>query len=95
MCTSLAVSSSEIALCTINTKITIGDDFIMLSGLDLLESLLTFDATRRVSARDAIKHAYLNDYHNREPSARHPLRIEDEVLAYVPPESDGLLPFLH
>ena len=63
----------------------------MLSGLDLLESLLTFDATRRVSARDAIKHAYLNDYHNREPSARHPLRIEDEVLVYVPPESDGLL----
>ena len=52
----------------------------VLLGLDLLESLLTFDASRRMCARDALKHCYLTDYAQREPSAKIPLCIEHEVI---------------
>lgn len=43
-------------------------------AIDLLEKMLVFDVTERVSAKEALAHPYLAQYHNPsdEPEVEHP-----------------------
>lgn len=53
----------------------------LLAAVDLAEKLLTFEAGQRITAADALSHAYVWHYHKPmdEPVTRDPLRLEHEV----------------
>ena len=55
----------------------------LFSAVDLIEQLLTFDPSQRLSAESALTHSYVHQYHLPcdEPRALTPLRLEHEVMS--------------
>ena len=54
--------------------------FFVFPALDILERLLTFDPSQRLTAHEALQHSYLAEYRGTSmPSAGTPLRLEHEV----------------
>ena len=61
--------------------------FIFFSALDLLQEMLTFNPSQRITAEDAIRRPYLKVYSCSldEPLHDHPFHIESEVDNLSPP----------
>lgn len=67
--------------------------YCVLSAGDLLERLLTFDESQRITAEDALAHPYLAEYYcpEDEPVAKYPFCIEAEVSIHFKNQKSEIL----
>lgn len=71
MATAFYLSSSSIPILLL----------LLLSAVDFLERILTFNPMDRLTAEAALSHPFLQQYScpEDEPTSTHPFRIEDEL----------------